>query len=384
MDIKKRDFLTGSVAVGAGLAVAGQTAQAAIQHTAQGMPRGTGKTMLDSPNFIGDASKGGGFNKNWARTLPQVSSVDPNYKPRRVNKAIELWEDNQVVFYNVYWPSGAPDGYEEGKRMAKTYCDAINYEMENGSFDFNNLRNFMQGLADGGPTPSGHRTPMVFVTLPAVGFDGPSMRANAWQIQQALAAGAHGCLICEMHSAEAGEIAISAARYKFTLPGVKEYPIEGSRGAGSQVFAQHIWGMKGDEYLAVADCWPHNPKGEISMGFKLENRHAVESAEQIMAIQGLAFAEPGPSDNSWSILGWDAVKPMSREERAKVLSSPIYVDALERVRLAAMKHHIQWLGTGKHGASMNESYDQGMRMLPGDDEEVVRASREYAKRKMPA
>jgi 4-hydroxy-2-oxoheptanedioate aldolase len=381
MEIKKRDFLTGTMVVGAGLAAAG-AAQAAIQRGPDGVPKATGKTMLDSPNFIGDASKGGGFNKSWARTLPQTSSVDPNYKPRRINKAIELWEDNQVAFYNVYWPSGAPDGYEEGKRLAQTYCDAINYEMENGCMDFSNLRNFMQGLVDGGPTPSGHRTPMVFVTLPAVGFDGASMRANAWQIHQALAAGAHGCLICEMHSPEAGEIAISAARYKFTLPGVKAYPIEGSRGAGSQTFAQHIWGTR--QYLELADCWPHNPKGEISMGFKLENRHAVENADQLFAIQGLAFAEPGPSDNSWSILGWDAVKPQSREERAKVLSTPIYVDSLERVRQAAKRHNIQWLGTGTHGATMEQSYDQGMRMLPGDNEEVVHRSREYSKRKMPA
>ena len=33
---------------------------------------------------------------------------------------------------------------------------------------------------------------------------------------------------------------------------------------------------------------------------------------------------------------------------------------------------------------MEQSYDQGMRMLPGDNEEVVRKSREYSKRKMPA
>jgi 4-hydroxy-2-oxoheptanedioate aldolase len=385
MDIKKRDFLTGTMAVGAGLAAAaGAASTAANAQVPAGVPKATGKTMLDSPNFIGDASKGGGFRKSWARALPQVSTTDPNYKPRRINKAIELWEDNQVAFYNVYWPSGAPDGYEEGKRMAQTYCDVINYEMENGCFDFANLRNFMQGLADGGPTPSGHRTPMVYVTLSATGFNGAAMRANGWQIHQALAAGAHGVLMVEMESPEAGEIAISCARYKFTLPGIKEYPIEGSRGAGSQVFAQHIWGLKGDDYLAVADPWPANPKGEISMGFKLENRHAVENAEQLMAIRGLAFAEPGPSDNSWSILGWDAIKPMSREERAQVLSTPIYVDALDRVRLAALKNGIKWLGTGKHGATMNESYDQGMRMLPGDNEEVVRASREYSKRKMPA
>jgi 4-hydroxy-2-oxoheptanedioate aldolase len=384
MDIKKRDFLTGGALIGAGLAAAASGAEAEITHTPEGAPKAAGRSMLDSPNYFGSASKGGGFNKNWARTLPQISTADPSYKPRRINKAIELWEDNQVAFYNVYMPSGAPEGYEEGKRMAKTYCDAINYEMENGSLDFSNLRNFMQGLADGGPTPSGHRTPMVFVTLPAVGFDGPSMRANAWQIQQALAAGAHGVLICEMHSPEAGEIAISCARFKFNQPTVSEPTIEGSRGSGSQVFGAHIWGVPGDQYLAVADPWPHNPKGEISMGFKLENRHGVEYAEQLMAIKGLAFAEPGPSDNGWSYLGWDAVRPMSREDRAKVMATPRYLDALERVRLAAKRNGVQWLGTGPHGSTMNQSYDQGMRMLPGDDEKVVMASREYSKRKMPA
>ena len=382
MAINQRDFLAGGALIGAGLAAA---TEAAAQAPTQIGPTSSAPThsMLDSPQYFGSASKGGGIKKNWARTLPQISTADPHYKPRRVNKAIELWEDNQVVYYNVYMPSGAPEGYEEGKRMVKTYCDAINYEMENGSLDFSTLRNFMQGMADGGPTPSGHRTPMVFVTLPAVGFDGPSMRANAWQIQQALAAGAHGVLVCEMHSPEAGEIAISCARTKFTLPGVPQLPIEGSRGSGSQVFAAHIWGLSGTDYLAVADTWPLNPKGELSMGFKLENRHGVENAEEIMAIKGLAFAEPGPSDNGWSYLGWDAVRPMSREERAKVMATPRYLDALERVRLAAKKNGVQWLGTGTHGSTMNQSYDQGMRMLPGDDEKVVMASREYSKRKMP-
>ncbi len=382
MDIKKRDFLAGGAVIGAGLAAAAAATGAQAQPA--GVPKATGRTMLDSKNYFGTASKGGGFKKSWARSLPQVSTADPNYKPRRVNKAIELWEDNQVVYYHVYAPSGAPDGYEEGKRMAQTYCDAINYEMENGCFDYANLRNFMQGLVDGGPTPSGHRTPMVFVTIPAPGYDGASMRANAWQIQQALAAGAHGVLVCEMHSPEAGEIAIAAARYKFTLPGVPQLPIGGLRGAGSQVYAAHIWGLSGSDYVGVADPWPLNPKGEISMGFKLENRHAAEYADELMAVPGLAFAEPGPSDMSYSMLGWDAVRPMSREERAKLLDNPRYQEALERIRLAAKKHNIMWLGTGPRGSSHNQSYDAGMRMIPGDNEKEVMAGREYAKRKMPA
>ena len=64
-----------------------------------GVPHATGRSMLDSPHYIGTASKGYGFKANWARTLPMVPTVDPNYKPRRINKAIELWEDNQVVAY---------------------------------------------------------------------------------------------------------------------------------------------------------------------------------------------------------------------------------------------------------------------------------------------
>jgi 4-hydroxy-2-oxoheptanedioate aldolase len=381
MKVDKRSLITAGLAASAGLAAGARRAEAAPQPAAA--PKATGRTMLDSPNYFGTASKGGGFKANWARSLPQISTADPNYRPRRLNKAIELWEDNQVVYYHVYMPSGAPDGYEEGRRMAKTYCDAINYEMENGCMDFANLRNFMQGLVDGGPTPSGHRTPMVFVTLPAPGYDGSSMRANAWQIQQSLAAGAHGVLVCEMHSPEAGEIAIAAARYKFTLPGVPELPVEGLRGAGSQAFAAHIWGMPGNRYLELADTWPHNPKGEISMGFKVENRHGAEYAEQLMAIKGLAFAEPGPSDNSWSIMGWDAIRQMPRAERAKLESNERLEQTLERIRLAAKKNNVQWLGTAR-GMDHNQSIDAGMRMLPGDNEQVVMAAREYTKRRMPA
>ncbi len=68
------------------------------------------------------------------------------------------------------------------------------------------------------------------------------MRASVWQVAQALGAGAHGVLICEMESAEAAEIAVAGARYKWTRPGEAQLPPEGCRGAGSQAFAAHIWG----------------------------------------------------------------------------------------------------------------------------------------------
>ena len=75
-------------------------------------------------------------------------------KPKRVNRAVELLDQGQPIYY-----TGGAGGYDEGKKLAQTWADYINYEMEHGSLDFTALRAFMQGLVDGGPTKSGHRTP---------------------------------------------------------------------------------------------------------------------------------------------------------------------------------------------------------------------------------
>ncbi len=48
-------------------------------------------------------------------------------------------------------------------------ADYITWEMEHGPLDFNELREFMRGLVEGGPTRTGHQTPAVIVTLPISG-----------------------------------------------------------------------------------------------------------------------------------------------------------------------------------------------------------------------
>ncbi len=192
------------------------------------------------------------------------------------------------------------------------------------------------------------------------------------------------CLICEMESPEAAEIAIAGGRYKWTWPGVEELPIEGVRGAGSQDFAAHIWGLSPAEYLRVADAWPHNPKGEITMGFKLENRRSAMAAEQLMAVKGLAFAEPGPSDNGWSHLQWDAIRgDITQAQRAALPASKRLQEDLERIRLAAKANNVKWLGNGPPGATPQQEIDEGRRMGPAGTEERVQADRLYTKRKMP-
>ena len=86
-------------------------------------------------------------------------SGDSAYEPKRINKAIELLEAGQPVYY-FQFPGG---GYDEGKELAQTWADAIGYNVEQAPFSALQFKAFMQGLIDGGPTKSGHRTPAVIV-----------------------------------------------------------------------------------------------------------------------------------------------------------------------------------------------------------------------------
>jgi 4-hydroxy-2-oxoheptanedioate aldolase len=229
-----------------------------------------------------------------AASLEAQTTSDP--KPRRINRAIELLEQGQPVYY-----TGGRGGYEEGKKLAQTPSDYINYEMEHGAFDMTALREFMRGLVDGGPTKSGHRTPAVIVTLPVLGLDEPGMRANYWVVQQVLAAGVHGVLLCHARSPEAARVMVEASRYPFA-PKVAGLD-QGFRGSGSQTYAAQIWGISPNEYLRKADPWPLNKEGELLLGVKIEDSYALANAEKTTKVPGLAFAEWGPGDMGFWLVG---------------------------------------------------------------------------------
>lgn len=230
---------------------------------------------------------------------------DPNYKPKRINKMIELLEAGQPV-YDIS-VSGA--GYDEGKKLAQAHYDLIQYQMEHGPFEPQLLREFMQGLVDGGPTKSGHRTPTVIVDLPVLGLDELTVRANHWVIEQVLSAGVHGLMLCHARTPEAVKMFVATARYQFEREGLKDDMIpEGLRGSGSQGYAASIWGISGTEYLERADPWPMNPDGEIILSLKLEDKYALANVEQIATIPGIAWAEWGPGDQAMSLKGLEYLK----------------------------------------------------------------------------
>lgn len=288
---------------------------------------------------------------------------------KRINRVVELWRKGQPVYYT----STDEGGFENGRRMAATKADYINYGMESGSLDFTQLREFMRGLVAAGPTRSGHRFPAVIVTLPVPGSL-EAMRANGWMIQQALATGVHGILLCNAESAEAVRLMIQAARYPFA-PRVAGIP-QGTRGNGSQGHPAEVWGVDASEYMRIAEPWPMNPDGELVFGVKIENPRGDVNVDQILAVPGVAFVEHGPGDNGFYFLG----RPGS-PERAK--ASTASMDIIRtRVFAAARKNNIKFL----HGCNDNTVealIKEGVMICTGGDTPAADKGRAFSKRTDP-
>ena len=164
----------------------------------------------------------------------------------RINRAIELLEADQAIYYDGPH-TGHVLTYEQGRKDAKTWADYINVGMEHGAFDMTGLEAYMRGLVDGGPTNSGHRTPTVIVEAPVNGIDGPNVIFNAWQFRQILARGVHGILLCQAESADAVREFVRACRFPHHKAGIDKIGT-GSRGRGSEPTASPVWGIDQQDY----------------------------------------------------------------------------------------------------------------------------------------
>src|SRR5256712_270872 len=229
-----------------------------------------------------------------AATVAQVP------KAKRINRAIELLSQGQPIYYTGSH-SGTEGSFEQGKKDAQTYADYISYDMEHAPYDIKGLAEYMQGLAAGGPTKSGHRTPAVIVNVPVNGTDEAAVHANAWMFAQVLATGVHGVILTHADTAGAVRAFVEAIRLPIHKQAVGNGISEGRRGVHGADTAAKIWGVSRDEYLQKADAWPLNPDGELFLGLKLEDKYALENAVQNLKVPGIAFAEWGPGDMSLSL-----------------------------------------------------------------------------------
>lgn len=298
----------------------------------------------------------------------QESFIDEDYQPKRINKCIELFEAGQPIYYK-----GIYGGYEEGVKAAKTWADYIVYNMEHKPLDFTKLQEFMRGLVDGGPTPSGHRTPTVIVVLPVTGVDDVSFKGSSWIVQQVLATGVHGVHLPRARDPQAVKEYIRAARYPVHKQAI-DVVGEGFRGWGSHSFAAWVWGLEEEEYLKKADVWPLNPDGELMLGVKIEDPHALENAEETLKIPGLAFAEHGPRDFGFS-LGF-------LEGRADPPVPEGVAEAGDIVLELCKKNGLYFLDNVLPD-NVKKRVDKGVMIGAGSNQEAAEVGRKYTKRKMP-
>jgi 4-hydroxy-2-oxoheptanedioate aldolase len=293
-------------------------------------------------------------------------------KPKRINRAIELLDQGQPIYYTGSH-SGTTGTFEQGKTDAQTFADYISYDMEHAPFDVKGLAEYMRGLVEGGPTKSGHRTPAVIVNVPVTGIDEASVRANAWMFAQVLATGVHGVLLCHADSPAAVRAFVEAIRFPIHKQGVVQGVNEGRRGVHGVPTASHIWGVTADEYLDRADPWPLNPNGELLLGVKLEDKYALANADEILKIPGIAFAEWGPGDMALSLgvraSGQAAIRdPKMQEARGRIL--------------AACKANKKFFLNTFGPTDVIDMIKEGVMIGPAS-RETAEIGRKYTKRQMP-
>ena len=316
----------------------------------------------------------------------------------RINRAIELLQQDQAIYYDGPH-SGHVLTHAQGRIDAGTWADYMNVGMEHGCFDMTGLAEDLQGLVEGGPTRSGHRTPTVIVEAPVYGTDAANVRFNAWQFRQILGRGAHGVLLCQAETASAVRAFVEACRYPHHPEGVDPFlptPLQrmrgetgarrsgqdagearslgvGTRGRGSETTAAAIWGISEADYRELCDPWPLNPKGELLLGVKLESPEGIAHCEEILAVPGLGFAEMGPGDLSLA-LGYrdmprDPYPPEMREARDQVFQ-------------ACRSNGVAFLEIGTP-ETIAQKLDEGVRVIAGHREETARIGRAHQRRTMP-
>jgi 4-hydroxy-2-oxoheptanedioate aldolase len=316
----------------------------------------------------------------------------------RINRAIELLAQDQAIYY-VGGHSGHVLTREAGRADSETWADYINVGMEHGAFDMAGLTEYMQGMVEGGPTRSGHRTPAVIVEAPVNGIDAAHVHYNAWQFRQILGRGVHGILLCQAESAAAVRAFVESCRYPHQTSGLDPAlpepvarlhgvtghgvtgPAElaagrlgrGTRGRGSEATAAPIWGLSPEEYIARCDPWPLNPEGELLLGVKLESPEGIAHCEAILAVPGLGFAEMGPGDLGLA-LGYPSVprEPYPPEMR----------QARDRVFTACRRNGIAFLETCTP-ETIAARLDEGVRVIAGHREETAIIGRRHQQRGMP-
>ena len=294
-------------------------------------------------------------------------------KPKRINRAIELLDQGQPVYYTGSH-SGTEGSYEQGLKDAQTYADYISYDMEHAPFDVKGLAEYMRGLAAGGPTRSGHRTPAVIVNVPVNGTDEAAVRANAWMFSQVLATGVHGILLTHADTPGAVRAFVEAMRFSDSQTGRLE---RNQRRTPRAFMARRRRPRSGASRRRSISIKPTPgrsiPDGELLLGLKLEDKYALANAEENLKVPGIAFRRMGAGRHG-AVAGraWDGMSPRR---------DPRMVAARAKVFAACKANKIFFLNS-MTARNVIDMIKEGVMIGPASPEAAA-LGRAYTKRQMP-
>jgi 4-hydroxy-2-oxoheptanedioate aldolase len=167
---------------------------------------------------------------------------------------------------------------------------------------------------------------------------------------------------------------IEAARYPFA-PRVDGLA-QGTRGNGSQGYASTIWGVTAQEYTRIADPWPMNPDGELIFGLKIENPRADVNVEASVRVPGIAFAEGGPGDHGFYIMGRPGTYKGGGE------ADPTMAAVRRRVLNASKAAGVKFLNSCNE-KNVIEQLKDGVMICTGGDSPAADIGRKFTNRTDP-
>ena len=154
---------------------------------------------------------------------------------KRINRAIELLEQDQPIYYAgaAHRPRADLRAGPRGRPAPGPTTSTSAWSTAPSTWPA--LAEYMRGLVDGGPTtlgpPHARRSSS---RRRSTASTRPNVRFNAWQFRQILARGVHGILLCQAESADAVRAFVESCRYPHQLDGVDPAlptPLERLRGA---------------------------------------------------------------------------------------------------------------------------------------------------------
>jgi len=215
----------------------------------------------------------------------------------KINKIIDTLNNEIPVFYT----QTERFNKKEAKKHINTWADYIRLNLEHGPLDFKGIMEYMYELKRCGPTKDGYIYPGIICELPFRVCSKEIVDSNAWMINQLLALGVHGFLLCHAESAEGVFRVAQYMTYAFKKIRYKNKNYDGLRGHGGQKSGSFYWNLKELDYMNQASLWPIFPNGKLLLGVKIENKVSHKHYKKVLSVPGVSFAEWGPGDTGMSL-----------------------------------------------------------------------------------